>query len=1000
MFGRRLLTYLLVSTALTAPALAQMEVVTVTAEKRAEDIQTTPIAISAFNSKALEQHQISTFRDLNYAVPNLTYTNTNFGNAEFTIRGLGNAAVGSGVESSVAVHADDVYLENPVMAAGLFYDIDQIEVLRGPQSTLYGRGATGGTVNVKTATPNLDESYGSGEVSYGNYNQTELKGMANIPLVNGELGLRFAGIWQRHDGFVKNIADGADVDGQDTYSFRGSVRWQPADGTTIDLVGSTSRENDSKMRAQKNLCERDPSGVLGCLPNSAGTEALNVNALFPTIISSSQALRNIGESKAVQYGYGALAPMIGTLASHIGLFDLSQPAPAPAADANPSNMREINTDIDPTMKSSENFAALNLKQRLGSWLDATFVGGYHDYGRSSKESFTNIGMPNIDPVRLGTYDATGVNPLGNAPALNSLAAALSFPVVGGSPQFAALFAPYFAKPGQLPMSVIKPNRIGLISGDYTFTDKLTAYDVSTASGHQYSGELRFASSLEGPLNFLVAGYYLRTSSRSDYYVASDVIDYPSIILGSVMGVLAKPPVPACMQIGCIGATPYFHTFARNEDLESKAAFGEVYYDILPDELKITLGARYTEDTKSGRGRLTLVQGGPLPIGTINEEAAADTFQPYVPVGGTTDRWTGRAVLNWTPQVDFSGQTTVYASYARGYKAGGFNTIAWEQPTPGVEKTYKPEGIDAFEVGTKNIFLGNTLQANLTAWYYNYEDLQISSIVSNSVVNSNIGARLWGLEGEFAYAPDSNWAFNLNFGHTSSALGDAQEIDLRNPSAGRSDVVLVKDASATMSTGSNCVLYRLNPAGAATPADAHLPGFFAPPGGSTALAGDGIPYANFGDCSVTSDAVLNAAGFSKHDPRLKGNADNSGGANLSVHGNEIPNTPAWTMSVGGQYTAKMSSGYSLVPRVDFYWQDSSWARIFDDGADRLPSWVQLNAQLTLNAPDNVWYAQLYGKNLAGSDAITGKYLLAADAGLYTNAFLSDPTTYGIRVGAHF
>jgi hypothetical protein len=194
-----------------------------------------------------------------------------------------------------------------------------------------------------------------------------------------------------------------------------------------------------------------------------------------------------------------------------------------------------------------------------------------------------------------------------------------------------------------------------------------------------------------------------------------------------------------------------------------------------------------------------------------------------------------------------------------------------------------------------------------------------------------------------------------------------------------------------------VLYRLGAAGAATPADAHIPGFFAPPGGATALAEDGIAYANYGDCATTSEAVLNAAGFSRQDPLHHGN---SSGANVQVHGNEIPNTPPWTMSVGGQYTAKMESGYSVVPRLDFYWQDSSWARIFDDGADRLPSWVQLSAQVTLNAPDGKWYAQLYGKNLTGSSAITGKYLLAADAGLYTNAFLSDPTTYGIRIGAHF
>ena len=112
---------------------------------------------------------------------------------------------------------------------------------------------------------------------------------------------------------------------------------------------------------------------------------------------------------------------------------------------------------------------------------------------------------------------------------------------------------------------------------------------------------------------------------------------------------------------------------------------------------------------------------------------------------------------------------------------------------------RPEGIDAFEVGTKNTLADGTLQANLTAWYYNYEGLQVSSIIDNTSVNQNIDAHLWGVEGEFFYAPDDNWQFDLNFGTNNSSIGsNVNLVDPRNPTGGRSDVVLIKDATLAAS----------------------------------------------------------------------------------------------------------------------------------------------------------------------------------------------------------
>jgi len=285
---------LLLSSALAAPAFAEIEEVVVTAQKRAEDIQTVPIAITAFTSQDLQTHQIEQFKDLVFNTPNVSYTKDQFTGSNFQIRGIGLTAIGYDSESGVAVHLDDVYLYTPPLAEATFYDLERIEVLRGPQSTLYGRGATGGTVNVITAKPNLDEFHADLEGTIGNYDAHEVRGMVNVPIIDGQLGVRLSGDWNQRDGFVTNVLNGDRLDGRDTFSLRGSARWEPTTSTTIDLIASVSHEDDSRMRSQKEYCTSDPSGTLGCLPDSISNGLVNFNSTLPSIASSVQGMESAG----------------------------------------------------------------------------------------------------------------------------------------------------------------------------------------------------------------------------------------------------------------------------------------------------------------------------------------------------------------------------------------------------------------------------------------------------------------------------------------------------------------------------------------------------------------------------------------------------------------------------------------------------------------------------------------------------------------------------------
>src|ERR1700761_812862 len=206
--GRKLtlISALLLSSALAAPAFAQIEEVVVTAQKKSEDIQSVPIAVTAYTPADLAAHQIQKFSDLQFATPNVTYSQGNFGGANFQVRGIGITAVGGGSESGVAINFADVFLAYPPTDGAAFFDLQDLEVLRGPQSTLYGRGATGGVVNVAPARPILDDFSAYADASYGHYNAVEANGMVNIPIIQGELGMRIAGNYQNRDGFTTNIA--------------------------------------------------------------------------------------------------------------------------------------------------------------------------------------------------------------------------------------------------------------------------------------------------------------------------------------------------------------------------------------------------------------------------------------------------------------------------------------------------------------------------------------------------------------------------------------------------------------------------------------------------------------------------------------------------------------------------------------------------------------------------------------------------------------------------
>jgi len=235
----------------TVPVYAQsnptLEEIVVTARKREESLQQTPIAISAFTAAALERQQISSTDDLDQVSPNLQFASYgpltgNNSAAQVFIRGIGQSDGSSGVDPGVGLYMDDVYMGRAVGGSMDFRDIANVQVLRGPQGALFGRNTIGGAVLLTTTAPG-DKFGGTVRAGVGDDNLREVFGAVDLPMTD-TLAARISGGLRQRDGYVKRIADGLDLGDEDTYTLQGSMRWTPSAALTLTLRGDYTKEDE------------------------------------------------------------------------------------------------------------------------------------------------------------------------------------------------------------------------------------------------------------------------------------------------------------------------------------------------------------------------------------------------------------------------------------------------------------------------------------------------------------------------------------------------------------------------------------------------------------------------------------------------------------------------------------------------------------------------------------------------------------------------------------
>lgn len=215
------------------PRVFQLEEIVVTAQKRAESAEDIPIAITALTSEGLRVRGIENIYDLQMAVPTLQTTNFN-AVAFVAIRGIGMENTTAGGDPGVALHLDGVYLARPVSTFFDQYDMERMEVLRGPQGTLYGRNATGGSINLISIKPQ-DELEAAADFTYGKFNRKQVRGMVNLPL-SDVLKARVSATYEDRDGFQKNLVPGGtEAQDAENVTVRGQLLADFSESTSLHL---------------------------------------------------------------------------------------------------------------------------------------------------------------------------------------------------------------------------------------------------------------------------------------------------------------------------------------------------------------------------------------------------------------------------------------------------------------------------------------------------------------------------------------------------------------------------------------------------------------------------------------------------------------------------------------------------------------------------------------------------------------------------------------------
>ena len=250
------------------------EEVIVTAEKRDESLQSVSQAVTAITDSEIEAKNITSFVDLSSIVPGVTVAKNEGYKTIISIRGVGNETNQNAIAApSVAYHMDGIFIASPFSLQTDFIDVQRIEVLRGPQGTLFGQNSTGGAINVISNQPTTDERFSKADITYGDYGMKQLRSSSNIP-ISDNVSTKLSVSAMTREGFTENLATGQDLDDAHNLNFR--TDW------LVDINDTTSL----RIFGQYSSVDRNGAAIRGIDDQSPGMRKLSQNTISKQELTS------------------------------------------------------------------------------------------------------------------------------------------------------------------------------------------------------------------------------------------------------------------------------------------------------------------------------------------------------------------------------------------------------------------------------------------------------------------------------------------------------------------------------------------------------------------------------------------------------------------------------------------------------------------------------------------------------------------------------------------
>ena len=729
-----------------ATSAQEVEEVVVTATKKAESTQDLALSIEALTAESLDVNQVYDVSDLAEVTPGLETSKVIGSGSGWTIRGMGSFGIGAGVTASVVTAVNGHSVNDSVVADTGFFDLERVEVLKGPQGTLYGRNAANGVINLITARP-TSEFEGKYSVDVGNFGKIQTEAVVNMPF-SDSLRTRLAVLSNKRDGMITNTVTGKDFDDRSDTAFRLSVDYDISDVTQLQFTYSDQESDDNRMQEEVSFCAQ--SLFFGCSPYERG--GMNVAA----------------DTRG--HFAGAFA-----LLAHLpnGVVENSFANPVASRD-----FTKVALNRAPTHYQKQTVANLQINHDLNDNLLLTAKVSYEtrDFHQSGDQDLSYTTTP-----FAGTAASLGQPPVSG------------YLCFGGERQFCETVDSeriYDFSDVNMNGTQMEVNLVSNYDGPLNYTVGL--YQIENRNDNVYivqtAGSQMMTSFGNHPYSSLVQALgFPDWSAKGGVGFYQDMLTWLGLA-GNALGCQAGAPTcnPALIpafnaQTAKQAGYPDFTVPTelggiindQNVDDISRALYGEVYLD-LSEDTKLTLGARYQEDeVEATTYNETGAPGWQANGGWLVENR--DTLPFVTTEVKEDDQFSYKIAL----QHNLSDDVMVYGSYTTAAKAGGVNAGA--NPT-----TYDAEKAGVLDIGLKSILLDGAMLLNMNVFNAQNDGFLVAAVVDTGTQNKNIDAEFTGFEGNLiAFLSETtkleaNWLF---LDH--EVVSDTMLIDYLNPTGSTS-----------------------------------------------------------------------------------------------------------------------------------------------------------------------------------------------------------------------